>query len=347
MDVGTPVASIYPRGPCFYLRWRENDHPYRRSLGKITRAEAEAIQAQKEAELRGVSTPQSGTTCGVLLDGYLVWYKKARPTTYKRAVSALKPFKKSFGGVPAEGLNPRQVEMWEVSAEARAHAHKALVLTKAAYRRAMRLGEIQKNPMERVKMTAPPVSRAPDYFKPPQLGLLGAAPRGALWTFMAHTGIRRGEMIKARRDDVRDGLIYIESVITGRTKSGKWRSVPLNKEALKALESLGDDRLVTCEHPDTLSDWFDEDAAEVGVKGTLHWLRHTFCTALVQSGVSLNDVKILAGHSSITVTEKYAHHAPTQGKRAVDLLGAWARPKPKKRHRRSTVKHSKVQVANK
>lgn len=74
----------------------------------------------------------------------------------------------------------------------------------------------------------------------------------------------------------------------------------------------------------TLSDWFHEDATAAGVRGSLHWLRHTFCTALVQSGISLYDVKILAGHSSITVTEQYAHHAPRYGQAAVTALESWA-----------------------
>lgn len=83
-------------------------------------------------------------------------------------------------------------------------------------------------------------------------------------------------------------------------------------------------RLVNCAHVDTLSDWFREDADAAKVGGTLHWLRHTFCTALVQSGVSLYDVKMLAGHSSIVVTERYAHHAPGVGVAAVSALEKWS-----------------------
>ena len=91
------------------------------------------------------------------------------------------------------------------------------------------------------------------------------------------------------------------------------------REALDALASLGEDRLVTC-HVDTLGDWFAQDAKVAGVGGSLHWLRHTFCTYLAQAGVSLHDIKELAGHSSIAVTEIYAHHAPGAGQAAIAKL---------------------------
>lgn len=318
------MAKLYRRGGCYYLDWRENGQRFRRSLGNLARKAAEAIQAEKEAELHGIIEPRSGVTSERLIADYLAWYEHARPTTFKRAVSALKPFVERFGQLYAEGIDPGQIEMWEVQREARAAANKAVVLAKAAYRRALRTGLIRHNPLERVKSAPVPTSRAPSYYKPEELRALYASAHGDLWRLLVNTGLRRGEVFKARREDARDGSLYVESLATGRTKSGKWRAVPLNAAALDALELMGDDRLVDCATVDTLSDWFRDEARALGLRGTLHWLRHTFCTALVQSGVSLYDVKILAGHSSITVTEKYAHHAPAQGRRAVDSLTTWA-----------------------
>ncbi|WP_323119376.1 tyrosine-type recombinase/integrase [Burkholderia alba] len=49
-------------------------------------------------------------------------------------------------------------------------------------------------------------------------------------------------------------------------------------------------------------------------------LRHTFASWLVMEGVSLYVVKDLLGHSSITVTERYAHLSPDQGRAAVQRL---------------------------
>lgn len=316
------MAKLYKRGPCYYLDWSEGGERFRRSLGKIDRPAAAAIQAEKEAELRGLITPTRGVITRHVIAEYMTWYEQARPTTFRRARSTFRPFLAAFGDHAAEGMDPSAVELWELRQTARGSAHKALKLAKAAFRRAMRAGMIRTNPMERVQSTEPPISRAPDYYRPAQLNTLYGCKRGPLWRFMVNTGLRRSEMAKALRSDIRDGQIIIESTAEGRTKSGKWRAVPLNRDAIAALAQLGADRLVDC-HPDTLGDWFAQDRDACGLKGSLHWTRHTFCTALVQQGVSLYDVQRLAGHSSIKVTEAYARHAPGHGVESVNKLAQW------------------------
>ncbi len=316
------MAKLYKRGPCYYLDWSEGSQRFRRSLGKLDAAAAKRVQAEKEAQLAGYITVTRGVAVGHVIADYLAWYEQARPTTYRRAFNTFKVFLAAFGGHAAEGLEPSAVEHWELSQKARGNAHKALKLAKAAFRRAVRMGLIQANPLDRVQATQPPISRAPDYYRPAQLEALYGCESGPLWRFMVNTGLRRTEMAKARRSDVREGLLYVESNASGRTKSGKWRSIPLNSAAVAALAHLGNDRLVEC-HPDTLGDWFAADRDACGLPGSLHWLRHTFCTALVQSGVSLYHVQKLAGHSSVQVTEKYAHHAPNQGMFEVAKLEQW------------------------
>jgi len=54
----------------------------------------------------------------------------------------------------------------------------------------------------------------------------------------------------------------------------------------------------------------------------IHTLRHTFASWLVQRGTPLYTVSKLMGHSSIKMTERYAHLAPdTQRAAAMDLEG--------------------------
>lgn len=38
-----------------------------------------------------------------------------------------------------------------------------------------------------------------------------------------------------------------------------------------------------------------------------HCLRHTFCSRLVQKGVSLSKVQKLAGHKTLAMTMRYSH----------------------------------------
>lgn len=320
------MATLYKRGDRYYLNWRDDGVQVRRSLGPIDRKAAEALRAEKEAELRGLITPTRGVTVEAVLADYLGWYRTARPTTYRRAESALRPLRAALGHAPAEGTAPKAFEAWAAAHPAKGSAEKALKLARAALRRAVRQRIIGRSSMDGVEIPRSVVSRAPPYFQREQLRKLARTRYGAAWIFMAATGLRRGEMVKARQADVRDDVLLVESLPEGRTKSGKWRAIPLSPHARRALRKLGEDRLMAC-HADTLGDWFKKDAAAAGVKGTAHWLRHTFCTMLAQQSVSLHEIKRLAGHSSITVTEQYAHHQPDYGRAAVRTLAGWQKAK--------------------
>ena len=53
-----------------------------------------------------------------------------------------------------------------------------------------------------------------------------------------------------------------------------------------------------------------EEAAGLPKAGRLHKLRHTCCSRLLDAGVSLADARDFMGHSSVAVTERYAHGSP-------------------------------------
>ena len=67
---------------------------------------------------------------------------------------------------------------------------------------------------------------------------------------------------------------------------------------------------------------FDKICENAKLEGvTYHILRHTHASRLVQAGLSITDVQSILGHSTPTMTMRYAHLSPQQSsKRAVDVM---------------------------
>jgi len=162
---------------------------------------------------------------------------------------------------------------------------------------------------------------------PEQLALLQAVPadRKPLVAVALLTGLRWSELSWLRREDIRDDEILVRrSVGGGPTKSGKPRRVPLLEPAKTALSvqlaSLparchwvfpGADGEPRKHRP---SDW-QEWVRAAGIERPVRWhdLRHTCATSLLAGWWSadgarwtLDEVCSMLGHSSVTVTERYA-----------------------------------------
>lgn len=148
-----------------------------------------------------------------------------------------------------------------------------------------------------------------------------------------NTGMRRGELLglEWRRVDLHHGgLVHLE----GRhTKAGRRRSIPLNREAHAALLSRLRFRATHC--PDTpwvfctvdgtrlrsLKRSFATACRQAGIEDFhIHDLRHTCAAWLVTAGVPLPEVRDLLGHSTVQMTERYAHLAPENVRLAVTRL---------------------------
>jgi integrase len=317
------VATLYKRGDRYYLNWRAGSKQFRRSLGKIDERAAEKLRREKEAELTlGIAPRQESPTLADYLDDYCSALEAEGKSKKRR--SELRHACRALGHHHIATLPPRLVEEFKVARLRVAKPEtvgKEIRLLKAAMNRAVALEIIERNPIAKLKPPRGVTSKAVEFFTKEQLAkLYSADPAIApLWRFMVNTGLRRGEFAKARRSDVVGGVIRIESTDEGRTKSGRWREVPINAQARAALKKLGDDRLSPYAS-DTLSHRFMRVARAAGVPGNLHMLRHTFCSHLVMAGVSLRVVQVLAGHSSYAVTERYAHLAPGNKTAAVNKV---------------------------
>src|SRR5438874_13354868 len=60
--------------------------------------------------------------------------------------------------------------------------------------------------------------------------------------------------------------------------------------------------------------------AGLSITGRLHILRHTFCSRLAIRGATTKAIQELAGHVSLTTTQRYMHLSPAAKESAIRLL---------------------------
>ncbi len=146
-----------------------------------------------------------------------------------------------------------------------------------------------------------------------------------------NTGMRRGEIFSLGLQDV--NLKQRQVTVQGDTaKSGNSRAIPLNDEAMHALASWIDEQdlsdLVfpspkTGKRLDNITTAWRNVMKDAGIQNfRFHDTRHDFASKLVMKSVDLYSVQRLLGHTSIEMTQRYAHLAPDHLMKAVEVLNA-------------------------
>lgn len=150
------------------------------------------------------------------------------------------------------------------------------------------------------------------------------------------TGMRQGELIALQWSSinwenqtiaVRHNQCYYKKELIS-TKNNRVRIIPMDVDVYETLYRR---------KKDTGYVFTDENNAAQGCRGLLarlkktakeagignigwHILRHTFASQLTAKGAPIVAVQTLLGHSSIGVTLRYAHVAPSTLRSAIDLL---------------------------
>jgi site-specific recombinase XerD len=142
-----------------------------------------------------------------------------------------------------------------------------------------------------------------------------------------HTGFRASELQYLKWDDVD---LRTKQLMVNKSKSHRFRVVPINEVLEKHLIALRgkaiQGQIYVFEHngqPYTIPMFYNKFKrmlCSLGIEGSIHALRHTFASRLVQRGVSLYHVQKLLGHSTIKTTERYSHLRPVDLENAVKVL---------------------------
>ena len=340
----------------------------RRYVSAKTKTEARRALRQAMADAdRGLVFDADNLTTGEYLDRWLSdsVSDTVKATTFERYEQITRlHLKPALGRVKLKGITPAHVrglyrEKLEAGSSARTVRYVHTTLHKAL-KQAVMDGLIPRNATEAVKPPQP--SREEMHPLTPEqakLFLQAAHEAGdrleALYVLAIHTGLRQGELLGLKWDDVdlEDGSLQVRRtlsitksgpVFTSPKTSGSRRSVKLTDKAIEALKSHLERQLGEIDRVGSL--WTENGlifASETGepldrrkvtarqfkkllVRAELpevrfHDLRHTCATLLLGKNVNPKIVSEMLGHSSIAITlDTYSHVLPNMRDHAAKAM---------------------------
>lgn len=315
------MATIYQRGEYWYLNYSDSKGRHRQPLGKIGRKRAELQLKKKEIELSYGPTEQSKLEINFVdyVNMYLEVFAIKYPSSYETSQHTLLfDFEPLFKNYMLHEITINDVNGFiglKISDLKAATINRKLSILRAMLNQAKADGF--NVPGFKIKEIPDKESRPPKYFTVEELELIYKEDDlySHWWKFLANTGLRMGEMRQLRIEDIHKDSIHVVSSAAQRTKSGKWRYIPINKSARESLDrfDMSGEYLLPRQHNDSPITRFRRICERAGIKKEkwgVHCLRHTFASHLVMSNVPLRTVQILLGHASIQTTERYAHLSP-------------------------------------
>jgi integrase len=180
-----------------------------------------------------------------------------------------------------------------------------------------------------------------------------------------NTGMRRGEMLSLKWEQIHNGFIYLQ-----KTKTNEPRQIPINdtlvelfkmikkqnpgsayvfayrtskKDKTKASENL---KVVKFNNTpmNNIKHSFVTAVKKSKIEHCrMHDMRHTFASHLLMNGASLKDVQELLGHKTIEMTLRYAHLSQAHKKNAVNLLNGLTDPLNATCHKMSQNQENQVE----
>lgn len=312
------------------------------SSGETSRTAAKRLEDQRRVEARRQRTGAIPIerSFAEIMESYLEAHE--HQASAERAHYAAKRLYAAFGSDPMTAITPARIESYirqrRSAGASPATVRRELGVLAAAARWCQRaLGWSVSDPTAGRRPPAPP-GRLRWITRDESDRLLAAAeesrsPLLADFIRLAlHTGMRRGELLglEWERVDMGRACLYLD---IEHQKNRQRATIPLNAAARTALVSLGQYRARHCPdspwvfcHPEgsriqAFRRSFAHACRQAGIEDfTIHDLRHTCASWLVQSGVPIAEVCALLRHGDIRMTMRYAHLEPGNVRAAVDKL---------------------------
>lgn len=260
---------------------------------------------------------------------FVAWFSSKYNNYNMQAVSPLdlveyRAYLQQHGGRKKTGAAPATV-------------NRALVSLKIFFKWLVKKGHINSSPAEDIKSVAVATTPAPKWLDRNEQARLmhairnsGNARDEALIGLMLHAGLRVSELCSINKEAIQISDRKGQVAVIG--KGNKYREVPLNVTVRKILKPWLEKNQTEVLFPNRYGKAISSRGvfklvAEYAYQAKLenispHTLRHTFCKNAIDSGTPIDQVAIMAGHSSLDVTKRYTAPSMADLQDAVERM-AW------------------------
>ncbi len=343
------MKHIYKRGDSWYYQFTVKGKRFQGSIGDVSRAIAGEVAEKKRVEAlegklveRPIKSPLLGRhdaekdQFSDAAGEYMAYYNQNhKPSSTDRWRSALLHLCRAFGSKRLDEISPFALESYKAERKgagaADATVNRELACLRNLYNMGIKWGWVLENPVAAGKVSKFRENNGRDRFVTleEQAALLTHCDEklSAFVLAALDTGFRAGELQSLRWLDV-DFQRRSVSVASGYTKNGDPRTNPMTERLEQALRewkkaSKGNAGGLVF-GPYRYREPYERARGDAGMGKDVvfHTLRHTYITRLVSAGVDIRTVQELAGHKTIGMTMRYAHLAPANKRRAVNLLDA-------------------------
>lgn len=230
-----------------------------------------------------------------------------------------------FGSANIQAVSPLDIVQYRQELQDKCKSpstiNRALIAIRIFFGWLVREKVIRDNPADGIKQVAVASKTQPKWLDRSQQAALvravrtgGHARDHAIVLTMMHAGLRVSEVCALDKSNI---IISDRAgrVIVRQGKGNKYREVPLNKTIRRVLSHW----LIEHSEGPLFPNRNNKPISERGVFNlvakyaydakledvTPHTLRHTFCKNLIVMGVPIDQVALMAGHSSLEVTKRY------------------------------------------
>jgi len=326
--------KLYRRDRVWYLTFYVRGKRVQESTGETDRRKAEKFYVRRASEVeRGEYSQSARITLAQFGEQYLD-YAKANKRSWLRDEQIMAHLNAAFGKTQLGDIGVLQIEHYKLDrlkqSVSPATVNREVALLKHLFNMADQWQlYFGRNPVKGVKFLQEDNLQIRCLSDAEEERLLNHCSPYLqdLVTFAINTGLRLGEILSLKWQEVDLESQTIKMLVQ---KNRRMLEIPLNAAAFAVVN--GWYGLRKCQNvfynPETGAPWKDlwlglnKACRKAGlVDVTWHTFRHTFASRLIRNGADLVTVKELLGHSSVTVTMRYAHTNREAKRRAVGLVG--------------------------